>query len=568
MKVKENTIRGFFSGKNLYEVPSYQRRYAWKTANFTQLWEDLQAIANGDAKHHYMGTIVFKPKRNKLLIVDGQQRLATFTIFMKAMIDVSVSKGYDDDLGLNGILYSKDRHRFTPSFADKAAFISLHNSPEILRKNSNEKQIRECYWFFRESIENDIVNSGNIQSRKARFMKIASVALDLFRFVEISLSNDDDENSIFETINYAGVSLTSADLARNFVLSRGKNEDMQDLFYKKYWVPLENDLSLAMSLGELTSKKKSQSELNKILPDYLRSVLIVETQKPVSSSDVFKSFKTFFRGKDPEESVKTICKYKKYYCRFINPELEPRAGIKSYLMKFKDQKMTTHYPVLLVLYMALDKKKITAKEFELCMKYIESFVVRRAFNSKVSRDFGQVFSGIASKLNSKRQTRRKISDVFVELLSEKKWPNDSDFSTCFVSSPIYTTAPEIAKYVLVSIEKSQPSSKHLQFENKIQIEHVFPQGAKDSDWNKYDMPELKKRLNCIGNLTLAAGSYNASYGNRPFIEKKNGKDGYKKTKYWITEQSIANRDQWTKTEVDLRSKKLLKKALDLWPGPN
>jgi hypothetical protein len=218
--------------------------------------------------------------------------------------------------------------------------------------------------------------------------------------------------------------------------------------------------------------------------------------------------------------------------------------------------MTTYYPVLLVLYRSLDNKQMSSKEIEHAMKYIESFVVRRAFNSKVSRDLNQVFARIAKRLI---EMNGKKGKNLAKLLKNEKWPADDHFKSCFVSSPIYTTAPKTARFALESIERYKSAYKELQFDKSIEIEHVFPQDAKANDWDSYSLSGLKKNLHVLGNLTLTA--YNPKLGNHGYSEKKKI---FKKSPYWLT-RSIVKYDEWTAKEIERRGESLLKVAMQIWP---
>jgi hypothetical protein len=150
-------------------------------------------------------------------------------------------------------------------------------------------------------------------------------------------------------------------------------------------------------------------------------------------------------------------------------------------------------------------------------------------------------------------------------LDDSAWPSDEDFKACFVSSPIYSTAPAFARYSLVAIEKKTSTAhRELTFDKTIQIEHVFPQQEKSGEWAADKLPGLKKHLHVIGNLTLTG--HNPKLSNHGFDDKLKGPKGYKKSPYWLTKKTIANQKQWTAAEVEKRSHRLLKVALSLWPS--
>src|SRR4051812_49698832 len=88
--------------EKLFRIPDYQRGYAWQPAQFKDFWEDLVNLSEG--RTHYTGVLMLKqiPKVHKsdneywlvedhsyklYHIVDGQQRLTTFVIFLQAFVE-------------------------------------------------------------------------------------------------------------------------------------------------------------------------------------------------------------------------------------------------------------------------------------------------------------------------------------------------------------------------------------------------------------------------------------------------------------------------------------------------
>jgi len=550
MKVEERTIGNLISKKNVFIVPSFQRRYAWKQNNFARLLYDINNIMEGNSKRHFMGTLVFKPDSNyRHTIIDGQQRLATFTIILTVLRSLSHQYAPAKTKEIERHLTMKGNPRFKPSLHDQDAFNILLNSPGDLQKVKH-KHVKAGYDYYLERITNYIETAkGKKPSHFSNFLK---TVLSSMVFVEIVLTGDDDANAIFESINYAGVPLSQADLARNYILSLVKNGKEQERLNNNYWRRIENKIEESIS-G--VNGKARKFEFQKTLRDFLRAVLVIEKEKYISTTDLFKELRSFFHGGHVEDKLIMLFKEVEQYCKFINPELEQRKKLRSQLQRLVDLKMTTYYPVLLVLYRSLANEEITVKELERALQSIESFVVRRAFNSKVSRDLNQVFARISKKLIHKKG--KNLSKI----LKDEKWPGDDHFKTCFVSSSIYATAPATARFALESIERYKSAGKELQLGKLIQIEHVFPQQAKLDDWEDNDLSDLKKSMHVMGNLSLTA--YNPLLGNNSFKQKKKV---YKKSPYWLT-KIIAKNDTWTKAEIEKRGERLLKVAMKIWPGP-
>jgi len=90
--------------EKIFRIPDYQRGYAWRREQLKDFWEDL--INLSDDRSHYTGVLTLKQispneigeseKEFWLVddhsyrvyhIVDGQQRLTTFILFLQAFVD-------------------------------------------------------------------------------------------------------------------------------------------------------------------------------------------------------------------------------------------------------------------------------------------------------------------------------------------------------------------------------------------------------------------------------------------------------------------------------------------------
>lgn len=93
LNIDQKTIKDLFSDKRSdFLIPDYQRPYAWGETECQTLWEDLYAFAIPDNdcdkfkdEEYFLGPIVtFKNENGKLEIIDGQQRLTTLMLLLRA----------------------------------------------------------------------------------------------------------------------------------------------------------------------------------------------------------------------------------------------------------------------------------------------------------------------------------------------------------------------------------------------------------------------------------------------------------------------------------------------------
>ena len=68
--------------QNLLRVPSNQRPYAWKVEHVRELFDDLREEVAGNEELYFLGTIVLVESKDRKLIADGQQRIATTSIVL------------------------------------------------------------------------------------------------------------------------------------------------------------------------------------------------------------------------------------------------------------------------------------------------------------------------------------------------------------------------------------------------------------------------------------------------------------------------------------------------------
>ena len=163
----------------------------------------------------------------------------------------------------------------------------------------------------------------------------------------------------------------------------------------------------------------------------------------------------------------------------------------------------------------------------------------------------------------------KFKYVLLNKTGSGRYPNDSEFMIAFSEKNVYGMRGENKIYLFERLEnfgtiETKDIWKHLD-EGTYTIEHIMPQtltnlwiGELGDDYERIHSIWLHR----IANLTLTA--YNSKYSNRPFIEKRNMKNGFKESGLRIN-QWLGNKDKWTEEELEERDSLLQNKAIELWP---
>ncbi len=104
MKAEGIKFQKFLSeSKTFFLIPVYQRNYDWKKKQCTEFLKDLEALIQGERDNHFLGSIVYikgedEDDLTKYIIIDGQQRITTIMLFLKAIYDLSQNKWEKEDI--------------------------------------------------------------------------------------------------------------------------------------------------------------------------------------------------------------------------------------------------------------------------------------------------------------------------------------------------------------------------------------------------------------------------------------------------------------------------------------
>lgn len=283
MKIDKGSFINDFIDKNLrqYSIPVYQRNYEWSAEQCEKLFEDILQAHELD-RYHFTGSVVYEllKTENKIdyyVIIDGQQRLTTIYILLKALIDVAETEAEKDTL--LSLMFNQDK--FKKYNIDDSSKLKLKPI-----KSDNQQLM-----LLMENRIDKMDKSSGIYKNYDLFCKLAKKALQenpalsierIYDGVEhltcamIKLEEEEQgkEQEIFERINSTGVPLSLADKIRNFVLM---TEVDQDRLYEEYWIQIEQMLS--------------KEQMSAFFLDYLNFKLDGFTRE----KEAYDDFKTVYR---------------------------------------------------------------------------------------------------------------------------------------------------------------------------------------------------------------------------------------------------------------------------------
>ena len=234
------------SSGSQFVIPVYQRNYTWTAGKeVKQFLDDLKSVLEEDHPNHFLGIIIYLDSlidfsSREFSVIDGQQRLTTLFLFLYAVR--TLMKEIDDKDGINSLdgqyltnpyVPNKNMlYKLKPQVNDDDVYQYIVTDKEERIEDTTSK-IYKNYKFIQKYVR---------ELNESFTLNDILLSLNKLYIVCIPLSESDNAQKIFESINATGVKLTASDLIRNLLLM-DINSETQEKYYEEYWLELENLLT-------------------------------------------------------------------------------------------------------------------------------------------------------------------------------------------------------------------------------------------------------------------------------------------------------------------------------------
>lgn len=561
MKANDRILHQILEGEKQYVVPVFQRRYSWKRQQWEELWRDLLNLLEGESEqsHHFFGTFVCSVEASPgefptYYIIDGQQRLSTVVIILSILRDITEDIDTDE---LSGRAEEKMEnlqkeieenyliHRFKDGW-DRYRVISRAEDREILRDVIEGNSLQEgdgitsAYDYYRGKIQGEIEERGEGVLRD-----LFNIIIKRLSLVMITLDEDENPFTIFETLNERGLPLEESDLIRNYIFMQLPQEE-QDKFNEEKW----------RSFEEMFEETERYEEIN--MTDFYRDYLMRDGDY-VRKNEIYIQFKERTE-QNPWDLIEELKDYAEYYTKIHRPEKVQEPEIKKNLKRINRLNVGTSYPLILHLFKKYDTRELSLEHFVRCLSVIESFVLRRSICELSSRSYNYWFPEAVRKIGE------DTYPSLIKFLNEKGWPTDTELKESIIAFDIYVREHEKCRLILEELEKSFEHKEPVQFSN-LEIEHIMPQTIEENEdgesWKEMlgeDWEHIHEEWqHTIGNLTLTG--YNPELSTKKFTTKqeKLAESHLEMNNYFRELQ------EWNKSEIKARAEELADKIAEIWP---
>jgi len=550
MEPTNQTFQELIGNGVKYQVPRFQRDYAWDQEQWEDLWSDIEMLA--EEQFHYMGYIVLQRKtQHDFEVIDGQQRLVTLSlVILAAMKNIQrlVDAHSEPIENTERLRVLTDRYIGSKNpislKVDSKLSLNRNNSthfkaictnletPNRRGQTYTNKLLHHCFKFFEKK------SMGTTGQEIAEFIERVSSGMV---FTKIVVQDDLNAYKVFETLNARGVQLSTPDLLKNYIFSVvTKNNDVPDEELNELD---ENWSEIVLQLGEGSFTDFIRYHHNFQASLVTKKVLFASIRKLAATPEKAHHY------------LRSLSQYAPVYACLLNPHDEwwARQGeayreVKKYLEGFELFNIRQPFTILMVAF-----HKFKADEFVLLAKYLYILAIRYNVICHFSpSEQESVYNQIAMKIYS--EDYQRASHVKNSELFKKLYPSDEAFLNSFEfhKMPSRCSAKKI-RFLLAEIEAYLGHQTHYL---NTTLEHICPYNPEEN-WHSYFGNGINDIQDRLGNVVLLEkdGLRRASFEDKKKV--------YLTTHYPLA-QKVATYPEWNLPNLNDYQAWLSKQAVATW----
>lgn len=581
-----------------YEIPYFQRSYVWKQEQIVKFQEDMLYVSEEYAKYiqvqqrfeYFMGTIISKSIPSNtgyqvLDLVDGQQRITTFAVFFKVMSLVydnpsifdntfKFSHGFPNAITVSKLVSSAADQTIMDNIYAVTTNVALDKNGAPIPQNKKWSKramhpLYVAYNMFRDYL-------GDLKT-KNKYVN-PDYIINGVKFINMTLSGNDDAQVYFDNINSLGVRLTTSAIVKNYIFTHNQSGLSH---YTTLWAPVFEGVNNKYWNGD-----GNRTNIDEFLFCYLQA----KTYDPAIA--VNTADKTLYSRRDAVANhIKDLCEkymlgnktvllmdiiqHADIYSKIVlddigsstslgsNQNIDDMLARLGYLIR--KLKASTMIPYLLFL---VNKNSANSASTLDVLKYLESYLIRRNLIDSNADNFNKFFREVLIAKNV-----LSLHSLKAELNPSNRrstdMPTDADILSGFAVYD-YEGDNETPKALLYLLELELNKQNHSQVAplapDRYTLEHLMPQKLDQTFWpgpnQTYD------HIYKIGNMGLLTQSLQSIIKNRGWNDKLNGFGGRPGIKLscpgLFIMQNVTTQANWSNTVIDNRTSQLVNSIVSIW----
>lgn len=608
-------IAQVFSQDQRYTVPLFQRPYVWnKEDQWEPLWSDILGVLGrlqrrkDDAvvASHFLGTIVLEQRQTptgslpKREVIDGQQRLTTLQILLKAVehaIGATLESSPEEErdvielarrqiskLTKNDAI-GEEVYKVWPTNEDRKPFSEVMNAIGFSEHAIETSRMAKAYRYFYDAAGKFLVSSDS----HAEMAKLLSEAVrNYMRLIVLDLDKGDEPQAIFETLNAHGTPLLPTDLIKNWLLWEAARQKLDATpLYESYWRPFDRDHDYWRATVGTGHAARARVDT------FLQNWLSKETGEAISAKNLYDLFLRY--AERLQKNVDIVVDASKLentvidvanlmekihvdalrFERIDKPVGNSRFDL--FLERLKRLGIVVFHPLLLEVIARTEANPEDADEFG---KVLESYLVRRLVCGAQTRSYGSLALSILNTLREhpEMMASEVLRDALLSLTGSDEWPSDEAFRHSWMTRRFYgyfkrdrvlMILQALEHKLQTANDKAEPI---ISFDwSQLQIEHIMPQ-AWEAHWPLPEGIDAEvRRLNVqgIGNLTLVSKKLNPSLSNSLWrahddsqTDKRSGLHDH--TMLMINRNLLDDFPAWNDQTIQTRAARIFDDAKVIW----
>jgi Protein of unknown function DUF262/Protein of unknown function (DUF1524) len=553
-----STFLELIGNGRLYTVPPYQRDYSWTEEQWEDLWTDLDDLAARPDDTHYMGALVVEGRSDReFAVIDGQQRLATLSLLVLAVIArllAIAQQGIDPES--NRQRAEALRARFIgekdPASLVESSKLTLNDSDNAfyqdylvqLREPLNPRGLTKsnrllwhCFLYFRRQV--DAWAGGTTDGAQLARLISETTGRQLM-FIRIAVDDELNAYTVFETLNARGLELSATDLLKNYLFSRLRTEaDLQAL--QRRWKSL------------MATVRQER------FPEFLRYHLQCELPR-VRTQRLFKLVRERVRnGQDTFALLDALERRAEVFAALFDPQHEywiDRRDSAPHVRELNVLRVRQMTPLVFASW-----ERLEPTDFARVLKLLVVVLFRYSAVSGLNTNALELVFHEAAKgvLDGRLRTP---ADIFGALRSV--YVDDDRFAREFAlfAPDSSGQGSKLVRYVLARLEEDASGRPCDPDTDPGTVEHILPINPTTAWEASLPRENWERYIDRVGNLTWLEPALNRTVGNAELSAKS---EAYRKSRYALS-NTLPDQigDEWTPERLDARQERLARRAVHVW----
>jgi hypothetical protein len=541
-----------------YRIPRFQRPYSWNEENLEEFWTDT--IVDSEADYFIGAVIVVETGNNRFDVVDGQQRLTTLTIMLAALRDVynleSMGKLAN---GLHAFIerpnvendneYVLQTETSYPYFHEH---IQKHGDPNssVMEIGTEEKRLERAKVFFHDKFQriissicdDPLLKETDKPTRLTDALSATRDRLLGLKLILVTVDNEDDAYTIFETLNSRGMNLTVSDLLKNHLFRNLKQNNANVDTARDKWEHILTLFDQSSASIDMNSFIHHQWLSNK---DY------------VSGGKLFQSIKKNLVKAQVGDYLDDLVTDSALYRTIREPEFRQwppgHRSILESLRALSVFNVDQPTPFVLAILRALVSRKIKAPLAKRALRAVENyhFIFTAVTGTSSSGGITKMYALHAREVSQAADAQTASISVS-GLIGKLKIPSEEVFVASFLELGYSTTTSKQKRLVRYILEKQylHHCSGIVPDFAQMTIEHLLPEATRGSTATAEDVAN-------IGNLILVDEDLNGALADKPFKEKRSVLQASQHV--WV-ESAVLSAPSWGRKQITSRAEELAQLA--------